>query len=583
MEEILHYIIFAFFMLVLYRLIWGTYIKTKEYILYNNIVLALGYIVIFLAFVFGHNLHWIDLTIDNNLNIIISLLTNMATIQATIGALLITLTLVAVQLTAQRYSESFNDIFLKNRGLWFLIGFYTISIVLDLILIFHLQLDVLSKSLIFTAFGFFLINLFYVPCYIKNTLVNLKPENVLDETLNISYDELVYYILDAMDKESIQSIMENLKENKNKDKLKIYENHLKKIQESNGGYFKVKNPYKNIKSYIYRSMEYYEDENASYAIIDYLLYVLNPYGNSNEKYDLNVQECAKNLELFAIEILQILEYSIYNNRLSILQTCIASLNKVNTELIKLELNFSYLNNIFTNQISYFTTLIENKSLNLNLQVKHHILSYYKEILMGFLTKILDKDVPDTQYNTNVEKAYTAYIDTFYKILVIIPNIYEYDIKEYGVNKRVFEEIYYELLNVIFENAKLKTSNKLVTDILDVIIEDSMEVLRYNTKTELKYIKNLYRHSLLLNCYLFKNLKNTKYCNRIMANILELDMHLNAEITPLGFEQYVNITIEYFDIYQKELTKDDIKEINDQLNKVVLNTMLKRVLNTNKLI
>nr|WP_245326481.1 DUF2254 family protein [Methanococcus voltae] len=580
-------------LLFTYWLIWGICIRTKEYKLYNNIVLALGYIVIFLTFIFGYNLYWIDLTIDNNLNMIISLLTNMAAIQATVGALLLTLTLVAVQLTAQRYSESFNDIFLKSKGLWFLIGCYTISIVLDLILIFHLKLDVLSKSLIFTAFGLFLINLMYIPCYIKNTLVNLKPENVLDETLDIAYEELLYYILDAMGNENIKSNMENLKENKKEDKLKIYAKYLqdKKIQESKTAYFKVKNPYKNIKSYIYRSMEYYEDENAVYAIIDYLVYVLNPGDKSKEKYDLNVQECAKNLELFAIEILQILEYSIYNNRLSILQTCIISLNKVNKELIKLDLDFLYLNNIFTNQISYFTTLIENKSLNLNLQVKHNILSYYKEILMELLYKILKKEVSDIQYNTYVKKAYTAYFDTFYKILVIIPNVYEYDKKEYGINKCVFEEIYYELLKIIFENNKLDISNKLVTDILNVIIEDSMEVLNYHNKTELKSIKNLYRHSLLLNCYLFKKLKNTEYrntiyYNQVIQNILTLCTYLNAErleLSTIGFEQYLNINLEYFDIYQKELTEEDIKEISNELKKSVTYEYIKKVLNTNNVV
>ncbi|MBP2173288.1 DUF2254 family protein [Methanococcus voltae] len=191
MDELLYYMVFGCVGIVplfTYWFMYDSYIKTKDYVLYNYTSLVLGWMVIILAGFFGYGL----------VNMVkadfATLLYNLAVIQATVGGLLITLTLVAVQLTAQRYSESFNDIFLKSRNFWFLIGSYALSIVFDLVLVSSVNLNFIYNLLVFTAFGLFLFNLVYVLPYIQITLDNLKPENVLNEISKVSTTEIMTYL-----------------------------------------------------------------------------------------------------------------------------------------------------------------------------------------------------------------------------------------------------------------------------------------------------------------------------------------------------------------------------------------------------
>lgn len=121
--------------------------------------------------------------------------------QATIIALVITLTLVAVQLTASEYSPRVVDIFRKDPYMWTLFILYGISMLYDLILLKLVEggeMDVVDQSVIWSygpvpislewlvssalLFGTF--TFFALIPFILHTINLLKPKNIINQLAN---------------------------------------------------------------------------------------------------------------------------------------------------------------------------------------------------------------------------------------------------------------------------------------------------------------------------------------------------------------------------------------------------------------
>jgi hypothetical protein len=104
--------------------------------------------------------------------------------QAAIISIVVTLTLVAVQLTASSYSSRVIDVFKRHSSIWFLLCFYILSISLATLLLFFIigNDSISSKPVLFSillASGFFILLLLVLFPFIQETLDFLKPDNVL--------------------------------------------------------------------------------------------------------------------------------------------------------------------------------------------------------------------------------------------------------------------------------------------------------------------------------------------------------------------------------------------------------------------
>ena len=125
------------------------------------------------------------------------MLSAMVQAQAAIVAIVITLTLVAVQLTASVYSPRVIDIFKKNPDMWLLLGFYGLSMLYGFVVLKMVEGvggEVVSQDIIWSFEGVSvsfegLVSLAYwlevftlvalVP-YMRNTIDLLKPENIIN-------------------------------------------------------------------------------------------------------------------------------------------------------------------------------------------------------------------------------------------------------------------------------------------------------------------------------------------------------------------------------------------------------------------
>ena len=149
------------------------------------------------------------------------LLSAMVQAQAAIVAIVITMTLIAVQLTASTYSPRVADVFRKNPDMWVLLGFYGISILYGFIVLKMVEGvggDVVSQD-VFWSHGFVSISpeicvssaywleaftLVALFPYIMNIIGLLKPENIINRlALEITKDKIL-----NPKKDPIQPIMD---------------------------------------------------------------------------------------------------------------------------------------------------------------------------------------------------------------------------------------------------------------------------------------------------------------------------------------------------------------------------------------
>ena len=132
--------------------------------------------------------------------------------QAAIVAIVITLTLIAVQLTASAYSPRVIDIFKKNPDMWILLGCYGVSIIYGLFLLKMVEGtedEVVSQSAIWTlgsvsiSFEFCVSMAYWLGVftfvalfpYMWNIISLLKSENVIKRLANkITKDKILEYI-----------------------------------------------------------------------------------------------------------------------------------------------------------------------------------------------------------------------------------------------------------------------------------------------------------------------------------------------------------------------------------------------------
>ncbi|ODS36025.1 MAG: hypothetical protein A7315_14520 [Candidatus Altiarchaeales archaeon WOR_SM1_79] len=107
--------------------------------------------------------------------------------KAAIIALVVTLTLIAVQLTSQTYSQRIIGLFrsvIKNYPFWLLLFFYSVSIMYDVVILGTVKgnSDLFDHRISFAVLltGFALIAL--VP-YTRNVMDNLYPPNIIDRII----------------------------------------------------------------------------------------------------------------------------------------------------------------------------------------------------------------------------------------------------------------------------------------------------------------------------------------------------------------------------------------------------------------
>lgn len=135
--------------------------------------------------------------------------------QAAIVAIVVSLTLIAVQLSASAYSPRVIDIFKKNPDMWILLGFYGLSIFYGLFILKLLEGaegDFVSQSAIWpsfypplslehgVSFAYWLGAFTFVILisYMLNIMDLLKPENIINRlSKGISRDKLLKYLESA--------------------------------------------------------------------------------------------------------------------------------------------------------------------------------------------------------------------------------------------------------------------------------------------------------------------------------------------------------------------------------------------------
>ena len=114
--------------------------------------------------------------------------------QAAIVAIVVSLTLIAVQLTASAYSPRVIDIFKKNPDMWILLGVYAVSIVYGLLVLKMTLAEDPSQITVLTildtpvsleiciSFVYFLaaFSFLILFLYMENIFVLLKPENIIN-------------------------------------------------------------------------------------------------------------------------------------------------------------------------------------------------------------------------------------------------------------------------------------------------------------------------------------------------------------------------------------------------------------------
>jgi hypothetical protein len=146
------------------------------------------------------------------------MLSAMVQAQAAIIAIVITLTLIAVQLTASAYSPRVIDVFKKNPDMWLLLGFYGLSMLYGLIVLKIVEGGTVSQDILWSlgcvsisfescvsfAYWFEAFTLVALFPYMLNIIGLLKSENIIKRlAIEITKDKIL-----NPKKDPIQPIMD---------------------------------------------------------------------------------------------------------------------------------------------------------------------------------------------------------------------------------------------------------------------------------------------------------------------------------------------------------------------------------------
>ena len=135
--------------------------------------------------------------------------------QAAIVAIVVSLTLIAVQLTASAYSPRVIRIFRDNLDMWLLLGLYGGSIFYGLLVLKMIRDEDLSQILLFGIslethisyalfLGFFSIVMLFQ--YMRNTINLLNPTNIIKRlSEGITKDKILKYIKSAKTSEGVET------------------------------------------------------------------------------------------------------------------------------------------------------------------------------------------------------------------------------------------------------------------------------------------------------------------------------------------------------------------------------------------
>lgn len=256
--------------------------------------------------------------LNNNLTNTTSMLSTLIQIEAAIIAIIISLSIVAVQLTASAYSPRTMDIFKGKLNLWILIISYLIAIVYGLIILNLVDKVNSGQNLILVAIYLAVFTLFALIPYVLDILDLMKPSTIIDEIENgikdsdvlysIGYDEenpllpLIDIINSALMKydhgtlrnglEAIERYNERLYENNStfdSEKRRISENILDHLSEIGKLAINLKDDYATFRVLIAISINArpnLNNEKNSYLVFSAIFYI-KEIGRDAAESDLN--------------------------------------------------------------------------------------------------------------------------------------------------------------------------------------------------------------------------------------------------------------------------------------------------------
>lgn len=109
----------------------------------------------------------------------LSIMGTLAQSQAAILAIIVSLTLVAVQLASQRYSPRIISIFSKDRALLLLLGFYGISIIYDITVMWVITDNSPISLFVYLGITLMIMTFTCLFVYIKRVMDILEPNNIV--------------------------------------------------------------------------------------------------------------------------------------------------------------------------------------------------------------------------------------------------------------------------------------------------------------------------------------------------------------------------------------------------------------------
>lgn len=158
----------------------------------NSIIFSIIATIMFLFFYISILTGFLPVGDKNNAFPVMS---TIAQSQAAIMAIIVSLTLVAVQLTSQRYSPRIVSIFLKKRDFWIFIGLYSISILYDILVLWVVNDFKYFGILIYIGIILMILSLSVLFVYVRNTITTLEPTKAVEMIANdIKPDKIDKYV-----------------------------------------------------------------------------------------------------------------------------------------------------------------------------------------------------------------------------------------------------------------------------------------------------------------------------------------------------------------------------------------------------
>lgn len=159
-------------------------------------------IILTFMFIFPSNFFF---TSTNNIQ---SLIETIVQSQSAIIAIVITLSLVAVQLTASSYSPRVISIFKNSLSLWILIFSYLLTMTYGLIFLKFFEVTSNNEIQLWVALFLSIFSFFALIPFLLDMLDLMKPSKIIDQLGNEINDYHVLYSIEKFDEDEIQPIVD---------------------------------------------------------------------------------------------------------------------------------------------------------------------------------------------------------------------------------------------------------------------------------------------------------------------------------------------------------------------------------------